>query len=78
MLEREFKYYKEHESQFLEQYKGKYIAIVGEEVVGVYETELEAYLQMKAKYGLGKFLLQHCLPGQDNRIQRYHSRVAFR
>ena len=77
MLEREFQYYKAHENELVECYKGKVIAIVGEEVVGAFDTELEAYLEMKKKYGLGKFLLQQCLSENDNRIQRYHSRVAF-
>lgn len=78
MLEREFQYYKAHEGELVERHKGKFIAIVGEDVVGAFDTELEAYLGMKAKYGLGNFLLQECLPGTDNHVQRYHSRVAFR
>jgi hypothetical protein len=78
MLDREFEYYKAHENELVERYKGKFIAIVGEEVVGVFESELTAYQQMKEKYGLGKFLLQHCVPLKDRLIQRYHSRVAFR
>ncbi|MGD0266789.1 MAG: DUF5678 domain-containing protein [Candidatus Methylomirabilota bacterium] len=77
MLEREFRYYKTHEQEFVTSYKGKFIAIVGEELVGVFDDELKAYTEMKQKYGLGKFLLQHCLPDKNQRIQRYHSRVAF-
>lgn len=78
MLEQEFSYYKTHEAELVERYKGKFIAIVGEEVVGAFDDELDAYLEMKKKYGLGKFLLQHCLPIKDAHVQRYHSRVAFR
>ncbi len=78
MLEREFQYYKTHEDEFVKLYNGKFIAIVGEQVVGIFDTELEAYQEMKKKYGLGKFLLQLCLDEKGNRIQHYHSRVAFR
>lgn len=78
MLDREFHYYKTHENELVKRYKGKFVAIVGEEVVGVFDSELTAYQEMKTKYGLGKFLLQHCLPAKDRHIQRYHSRVAFR
>jgi len=78
MLEREFHYYKTHERELVERYPGKFIAIVGEEVVGVFDDELTAYLEMKKKYGLGKFLLQECLPVKNSHVQRYHSRVAFR
>jgi hypothetical protein len=34
--------------------QGKFIAIVGEEVVGVFDSELTAYQQMKEKYGTGE------------------------
>ncbi len=78
MLEREFHYYKAHESEFAERYKGKFIAIVGEQVVGAFDDEVNAYEELKKKYGLGNFLLQRCIPGTDNHVQRYHSRVAFR
>lgn len=76
MLEREFQYYKSHEDEFIKQYKGKFIAIVGEEVKGVFDKELQAYQAMKDKYGLGKFLIQQCLE-KEHRIQHYHSRVSF-
>ncbi len=77
MLEKEYQYYNTHEEELLKQYNGKFIAIVGEEVVGVFDTELAAYTDMKKKYPLGKFLLQHVLPKKDRIIHRYHSRVAF-
>lgn len=76
MLEREYSYYKAHESDFLKQYEGKFLGIVGEEMVGVFGSELEGYAALKKQYGLGKFLIQHCVPAK-NHIQRYHSRVAF-
>ena len=78
MLELEYQYYKSHEADLVRQHDGKYLGIVGEEVVGIFDTELEAYTTLKKKYGLGKFLLQQAVPVQDDRIQRYHSRVAFR
>lgn len=77
MLEREFEYYKAHEADLVREHEGKFIGIVGDQVVGVFDTELEGYNSLRKKYGLGKFLLQHCVPNHQ-RIQRYHSRVAFR
>jgi len=78
MLDREFHCFKTHENELVERYNGKFIAIVGEELVGVFNSEPTAYQEMKEKYGLGKFPLQHCVPSKDRLIQRYHSRVAFR
>ncbi|MCY4108974.1 MAG: DUF5678 domain-containing protein [Chloroflexi bacterium] len=74
-LEREYRYFKAHQDELVEKYGGKFIVIVEDEVVAAYENELEAYTEMKSKYGLGHFLLQECLP-QDQLVQ-YHSRVAF-
>lgn len=78
MLDKEFNYYKDHQEELVQKYNGKFLAIVGEEVVGVFDTELEAYAEMKRKYALGTFLLQHCLPGKGSYTQTFHSRVAFR
>ena len=77
MLEVEYQYYRSHEADFVQKHEGKFLGIVGEEVVGVFDTELEAYTTLKEKYGLGKFLLQQAIPVQKDRIQRYHSRVAI-
>lgn len=78
MLDKEFNYYKDHQEELVQKYNGKFLAIVGEEVAGVFDTALEAYAEMKRKYALGTFLIQHCLPGKDSYTQTFHSRVAFR
>ena len=67
-LEREFRYYKDHQDELVKQYDGKFLAIKGEEVVGVYDTELEAYTDAKRNHPAGTFLIQHCLPGEAYNI----------
>lgn len=76
-LEQEFKFYKDHQKELVEKYKDKFLAIVGEEIVGVYDTELQAYTATKKKHAVGTFLIQHCLPGKESYTETYHSRVAF-
>ena len=78
MLEREYSYYKANKNKLLQDYKGKVIAIVGEEIVGSFTSEIEAYKAMREKYEAGKYLLQSCVPKEARRIGMYHSRVAFR
>ena len=75
MLEKEFEYYLEHEQEFLKKYSGKYIVIKDNNVIGVYETQLEAYDESKKVYPVGTFLIQHCVVGGYK--QTFHSRVAF-
>jgi hypothetical protein len=77
MLEREFKYYRDHQQELAPKYTGKYIVIVGEEVVGDYNSEIEAYNAAKKKYELGTFLIQLCSPDPNTLTQTFHSRVYF-
>ncbi len=77
MLDKEFQYYLDHQEELVKEYDGKYIVIIGEKVVGSYDSELEAYESSKKKYELGTFLIQHVSPGDDNYTQTYHSRVSF-
>lgn len=77
MLEHEYQYYKDHEAELVRQYTGKFIGIVGDQVVGSYGTEIEGYIDLKKRYGLGNFLLQQAVPDGESQTQRYYSRVAF-
>ena len=76
-LEKEFNYYLEHQNELVKKYNGKYLIIKNQKVVDVYDTEIEAYTKAKEKYELGTFLIQHCLPGDANYKQTFHSRVTF-
>ncbi len=75
-LEKEFQFYKAHQKELLEKYEGRYLVIKGEEVVGDYGSEIEAYERAQEKYALGTFLIQYCLSGEGSYTQTFHSRVA--
>lgn len=77
MLNKEFEYYKRHQEELVPKYNGKFIAIMGEQVMGAFDSELEAYAEMKKTHVVGTFLIQHCLPGKESYTQTFHSRVAF-
>ncbi len=76
-LEKEFNFYLEHQEEFVKKYFDKYLVIRDSEIVGIYENEIEAYTESSKKYNLGTFLIQHCLPGENNYKQTFHSRVIF-
>jgi hypothetical protein len=76
-LEKEFKYYLEHQAELVKRYNGKYIVIRDLEVIGAYDSELEAVQKTAEKYELGTFLVQKCEPGSESYTQTYHSRVAI-
>ncbi|MBI5119092.1 hypothetical protein HZA56_21720 [Candidatus Poribacteria bacterium] len=77
VLEKEFEYYLKKQSELVERYNGKYIAIRHAEVVGVFDSEAEAVEKMSARYELGTFLIQKCEPGSESYTQTYHSRVVL-
>ncbi|MCC8072379.1 MAG: DUF5678 domain-containing protein [Bacteroidales bacterium] len=64
-----------HQEELVEKYGGRYIAIVGEAVVGSYDTLSEAYFKTIENYPLGSFLLQHCIPGKEAYTCTYYSPV---
>lgn len=77
MLDKEFKYYQEHQEELLKNYDGKFLVIKDEKIQGAYSTQLEAYSEAKKKFEVGTFLIQLCSPGTSDYTQSFHSRVAF-
>ncbi|MEW6235741.1 MAG: hypothetical protein AB1656_10175 [Candidatus Omnitrophota bacterium] len=76
-LEKEFEYYLQHQDELVKQYNGKFVVIKGEEVLGAYNSEIEALRETTKTTELGTFLVQKCEPGSESYTQVYHSRVAF-
>lgn len=77
MLSTEFKYYREHQKELSQKYLGKFLIIKDCEVQGAYDDHIVAYEEAKEKFGLGNFLLQHCLPGELNISRTFHSQVIL-
>lgn len=77
MLKKEFDFYLKNQQELVKQYNGKFIVIKDEKVVGVYDTEIEAYTEAVKTMELGTFLIQECLPGEENYTQTFRTRVIF-
>ena len=77
MLDKEYKYYLEHQQELLERYRGRFLVIIGDSVVGDYDSRAAAYLDSINKYQPGSFLIQECTDGASGYTQTYHSRVIF-
>lgn len=76
MLDKEYKYYKANQKDFFKKHKNKVLVIKGEEIVGIYDNEADAYNDSISKHKLGTFLIQRCVPEEET-IQTFHSRVVF-
>ncbi len=76
-LEKEFKYYIDHQAELVEKYNGKFIVVKDCKVIGAFDSELEAINTTSEQHELGTFLVQKCEPGSESYTQTYHSRVAL-
>ncbi len=77
MLEQEFQWYLKNQGELAKKYLNKFIVIKGHEVIGVYDSNLDALSETKKKHQMGTFLIQQCTPGQE--VQTFYSnRVAFK
>lgn len=76
MLKENFEYYKAHQDELVKLYNGKFLIIVDQKVVGVYEDRADAYYSALEKYEAGTFTLQLCMPGDIAYSLRFYNRVS--
>lgn len=77
MIEKEFEFYLNNREDLFAKYNGKFLIIKDQEVVGVYDSKIEAYEEGSKLYELGTFLIQQCLNDDEHFTQTFHSRVIF-
>ena len=76
-LEKEFDYYLKHQDELVKKYNGKFIVIKDADVIGAFDSELEAIEKTAEKHELGTFLVQKCERGSQAYTATYHSRIAL-
>ena len=77
MLEKEFKYFIDHQDELVQKYNNRFLVIIGENVVGDYDDYEQAYFESIKKYELGTFLIQLCGEGEDVYTETFHTGVIF-
>lgn len=76
-LEKEFQYYLDHQDELVKKYNRRVIVIKDEEVIGDYDSDIEAIIETEKKHALGTFLVQLCSEGTADYTQHFMSRVSF-
>lgn len=76
-LEKEFQYYLDNQDELVKKFRGRFIVIKDCQVVGDYDSDVQAVEEASTKYELGTFLVQMCEPGEESYLQVFHSRVAI-
>ena len=76
MFDKEMVYYENNLSTLQEKYMGKYIVISGDQVIGAYDSDEQAYAgAMEAKCTPGEFMIKNITEDPEDRIQRFSSLV---
>jgi hypothetical protein len=76
-LENELQYYIDNQNELVNKYRGKYLVIKDQKIIGVYHSEIEAYSETVKAHELGTFLIQECQPGDENYTQTFRTRIVF-
>ena len=63
MFDKELKFFIDHQDELVAKHSGKTLVIRGENIEGVFETPLEAYLSAEKQFPVGTFMIQPCQPG---------------
>jgi hypothetical protein len=77
LLEKEFDHYIKHQEELVKKYNGKILVIKGEEIIGVFNNEIDAIEETSKTHELGTFLVHKCEPGEQGYTAMYHSRACF-
>ncbi len=76
-LEEEFQYYLCHQDELVEKHEGQYVVVKDSQILGFYDSEVEAIENTQRDHKLGTFLVQRCEPGSQNYTEVFHSRVVI-
>ena len=74
-LDREYEFYKGNKESLLPKYEGKFIVIVGEKVVGSFDTREEAIDEAVKDHKPGTFLIHKVC--KEEEVIYFRSRVAI-
>ena len=72
-LVREFDYYLAHQDEMVAQYDGKVIVLKNYEVIGVYDTDLEAFTETVREHERGTFIIQRVSAGDEAHSATIHT-----
>ena len=65
MLEKEFQYFLDNQTDLFKQFPYRYLAIKDQKVIGIYDNKIDAYFQTQEQHGVDSFLIQFCSLNQE-------------
>lgn len=75
-LRKEFEYFNGNKDFFIKNYNGRFVVLKEHAVICEGATRAEALKKaLNQGHELGTFLVQHVIRGDEETVQRFHSRV---
>ena len=65
MFSEELDFFITNQDELVRKYRGKFLALKGRDILGVYSSALEAFIATQATHKLGSFMIQPCESGVD-------------
>jgi hypothetical protein len=65
MFSEELDFFIAHQDELVKKHRGKFLALKGKEILGVFSTAMEAYIATQTTHKLGSFMIQPCEVGVD-------------
>lgn len=65
MFDQELAFFIAHQDELVQKFRGKILVLRGENVEGVYDSPLEAYLCAQKQFPVGTFMIQPCQSGRS-------------
>ena len=72
-LEREYEYYLSIREELAEEHDGKFVAIWGQKILGIYENYMEAASDVYAEHERGTVLMQEIRKDVNSLVVTFHS-----
>ena len=76
-LDQEYEFYKKNKEKLLPMYENKFIVIVGEEIIGVFDDDIEAVESVRKKHRPGTFLVQRVCQEEEIIFSKFGDYVIF-
>ncbi|MEI6666867.1 MAG: hypothetical protein WCP29_01825 [Acidobacteriota bacterium] len=65
MFDKELEFFIANQDRLVAEHRNQFLILRGPQVVGVYPTLLDAYVEALRRFAPGTFMLQRCEPGPD-------------
>ena len=76
-LKEEFQWYLANKADLISKYEGQFLVIKNKEVLGVFDSDMEAIRQTVLEHELGTFLVQECSSDPYSTSATFHSRIRL-